>query len=75
VELSGHSAKNWKSRSSVLASLYMSAMMHLGLMHEQVERRADLIGARQTIDTLGLLREKQRQSDLGGRYVSAQLPV
>jgi len=42
-----------------LASFYMTAMVQLGLMHEQGgQPRVDLIGARQTIDTLALLQEK-----------------
>ena len=44
-----------------LASLYMSAMMQLGLMHEEGgQPRVDLIGARQTIDTISLLAEKTK---------------
>ena len=44
-----------------MASLYMTAMMQLGLMHEQGgQPRVDLIGARQTIDTLSLLSEKTK---------------
>jgi hypothetical protein len=44
-----------------MASLYMTAMLQLGLMHEQGGApRIDLIGARQTIDTLGLLQEKTK---------------
>jgi hypothetical protein len=44
-----------------MASLYMTAMLQLGLMHEQGgEPRIDLIGARQTIDTLSLLSEKTK---------------
>jgi len=44
-----------------LASLYMTAMLQLGLMHEQGgEPRIDLIGARQTIDTLSLLSDKTK---------------
>jgi Domain of unknown function (DUF1844) len=43
------------------ASLYMTAMLQLGLMHEQgAEPRIDLIGARQTIDTISLLSEKTK---------------
>lgn len=62
VELSGHSAKELEvTLERFMASLYMSAMMHLGLMHEQGGApRVDLIGARQTIDTLGLLQEKTK---------------
>ncbi len=44
-----------------IASLYMSALMQLGLMHEQGGQPAvDLLGARQTIDTLGLLADKTK---------------
>jgi hypothetical protein len=62
VELSGHSAKELEMTfQRFMASLYMSAMMQLGLMHEQGgQPRVDLIGARQTIDTLSLLSEKTK---------------
>jgi hypothetical protein len=62
VELSGHSAKELEMTfERFLASLYMSAMLQLGLMHEESgQPRVDLIGARQTIDTLGLLSEKTK---------------
>jgi hypothetical protein len=62
VELSGHSAKELEMTfERFMASLYMSAMLQLGLMHEQGgEPRVDLIGARQTIDTLSLLSEKTK---------------
>ena len=62
VELSGHSAKELEiTFERFMASLYMSAMMHMGLMHEQGGApRVDLSGARQTIDTLGLLQEKTK---------------
>jgi len=44
-----------------LASLYMTAMLQLGMMHEQGQQpRIDIIGARQTIDTLSLLAEKTK---------------
>ena len=44
-----------------VASIYMTALMQLGLVHEQGgEPRADLIGARQTIDTLALLAQKTK---------------
>ncbi len=44
-----------------IASLYMTALMQLGLVHEQSgPPAADLIGARQTIDTLSLIAEKTR---------------
>jgi|SRR5208282_3418374 len=62
VELSGHSAKELEmSFERFMASLYMTAMMQLGLMHERGgQPGVDLIGARQTIDTLGMLAEKTK---------------
>ena len=62
VEQSGHSPKELEvSFERFMASLYMTAMLQLGLMHEQGGQPAvDLIGARQTIDTLGMLSEKTR---------------
>lgn len=44
-----------------VASLYMSAMMQLGLLREEGSQpRVDLFGARQTIDTLVILRDKTK---------------
>ncbi len=62
VELSGRSAKEFEMTfERFLASLYMTAMLQLGLMHQQGEQpRVDIIGARQTIDTLSLLAEKTK---------------
>ena len=62
VELSGRSAKEFEMTfERFLASLYMTAMMQLGLMHEQGgQPRIDIIGARQTIDTLALMAEKTK---------------
>jgi len=62
VELSGHSARELQMTfERFLASLYMSAMLQLGLMHEEGgQPRVDIIGARQSIDTLGLLQEKTK---------------
>ncbi len=62
VELSGHSAKGLEvSFEHFMASLYMTAMMQLGLMVEKGgQPSVDLIGARQTIDTLGMLAEKTK---------------
>lgn len=62
VELSGHSAKELEMNfERFMASLYMTAMMQLGLMHEQGgQPGVDLIGARQTIDTLGMIGEKTK---------------
>jgi hypothetical protein len=62
VELSGHSAKDFEMTfERFLASLYMTAMLQLGLMREQgAQPRVDIIGARQTIDTLSLIAEKTK---------------
>jgi hypothetical protein len=62
VELSGHSAKELEiTFERFMASLYMSAMMQMGMMHEEgAQPRIDLIGARQSIDTLGLLQQKTK---------------
>jgi|SRR5580658_818528 hypothetical protein len=64
VELSGHSAKDLEiTFERFMASLYMTAMMQLGLMRQQAEQpRVDLIGARQTIDTLSLISEKTKNN-------------
>ena len=44
-----------------LASLYMTALLQLGLVHEQgAQPQIDLMGARQTIDTIGLLKDKTK---------------
>lgn len=62
VELSGHSAKELEMTfERFMASLYMTAMMQLGMMHEEGgQPRLDLIGARQTIDTLSIVSEKTK---------------
>jgi hypothetical protein len=62
VELSGHSAKELEMNfERFMASLYMTAMMQLGLMHEPGgQPGVDLIGARQTIDTLSMIAEKTK---------------
>jgi len=62
VELNGHSAKDFEMTfERFLASLYMTAMLQLGLMREQgAQPRVDIIGARQTIDTLSLIAEKTK---------------
>jgi len=67
VELAGHSAKDLEMTfERFMASLYMTAMLQLGLMHEQGgDPRIDLIGARQTIDTLSLLAEKTKNNLTG----------
>jgi len=44
-----------------LGSLYMTALMQLGLAHEpNGQPRLDIVSARQTIDTVGLLAEKTK---------------
>src|SRR6266568_984981 len=62
VELSGHSAKELEMTfERFMASLYMTAMLQMGMMHEEGgQPRVDLIGARQTIDTLSLLSDKTK---------------
>jgi len=62
VELSGRDAKEFEMTfERFMASLYMTAMLQMGLMHQQGEEpRMDIIGARQTIDTLALLAEKTK---------------
>ena len=62
VELNGHSAEELEiTFERFLASLYMTGMLQLGLMQEQGRQpRLDLIGARQTIDSLSLLSEKTK---------------
>jgi hypothetical protein len=62
VELSGRSVKEFEMTfERFLASLYMTAMLQLGMAHEQGQQpRLDLLGARQTIDTLSLLAEKTK---------------
>jgi hypothetical protein len=62
VELSGRSAKEFEMTfERFLASIYMTAMLQLGLMQEQGgQPRIDIMGARQTIDTLSLLAEKTK---------------
>lgn len=62
AELSGISARDMEvSFERFLASLYMTGMVQLGLMHEQGgQPQLDLIGARQTIDTIALLSEKTK---------------
>ena len=62
VEMSGHSAKDFEiTFERFLASLYMTAMLQLGLMRQQGgQPQVDIIGARQTIDTLSLISEKTK---------------
>jgi hypothetical protein len=62
VELSGHSTKELEvTFERFMASLYVTAMMQLGLMHEQGgQPGVDLLGARQTIDTLSMVSDKTK---------------
>lgn len=62
VEMSGHSAKEFEiTFERFLASLYMTAMLQLGLMRQQGgQPQVDIIGARQTIDTLSLMSDKTK---------------
>jgi hypothetical protein len=60
-ELGGHAHELEMTFERFLASLYMTALLQLGLVHEQgAQPQVDLIAARQTIDTLGLLQEKTK---------------
>ena len=44
-----------------IAEIYMSAMLQLGLLHEQGQQpRVDLVGARHSVDTLVMIEEKTR---------------
>lgn len=62
VEISGHSSKELEiTFERFLASLYMTGMLQLGLMQEQGgQPQLDLIGARQTVDTLAMIGEKTK---------------
>ena len=62
AELGGISAKDMEiTFERFLASLYMTGMLQLGLMHEQgAPPQLDLMGARQTIDSLSLLSDKTK---------------
>ena len=57
-----HSAKDFEMTfEKFVASLYMSALMQLGLAAPQGEKpMVDLLGARQTIDTLAILQGKTK---------------
>jgi hypothetical protein len=64
VELSGRSAKEFEMTfERFLASLYMNAMLQMGMMRQQGQQpTVDIIGARQTIDTLSLVAEKTKNN-------------
>ncbi|HEV2112563.1 MAG TPA: DUF1844 domain-containing protein, partial [Terriglobales bacterium] len=61
-EKSGGETQNFEMTfERLVASLYMTAMLQLGLMAPEGEQpRADILGARSTIDTLGILNEKTK---------------
>ena len=61
-ELGGRRVQDFEMNfERFIASLYMSALMQLGLMHEQGgQAGVDLLGARSTIDTLGMLADKTK---------------
>jgi len=60
--IGGRTAKDFEvTFERFAASLYMSALVQLGLVHEQgAQPQVDLIGARQSIDTLGMIAEKTK---------------
>lgn len=57
-----HNAKDFEiSFEKFIASLYMTSLMQLGLAAPQgAKPEVDLIGARQTIDTLAMLKDKTK---------------
>lgn len=61
-KLGGRTAKDFEvTFERFVASLYMTALVQLGLVHEQgAQPQVDLIGARQTIDTLGMISDKTK---------------
>ncbi len=58
----GHRAQDFEMNfEKFIASLYMSALMQMGMAApEGGQPRVDLMGARQTIDIVGLLQEKTK---------------
>jgi len=62
VELSGHSAKEMEMTfERFMASLYMTAMLQLGLMQEERgQPRIDLLGARQRLTLSACWRKRPR---------------
>jgi hypothetical protein len=58
----GHRAQDFEMNfEKFIASLYMSALMQMGMAAPQGgEPQVDLMGARQTIDIIGLLQEKTK---------------
>ena len=62
IAAAGHPTEGFQvTFEHLLSSLYMTALMQLGMMHpEGTQPHLDLIGARSTIDTLALLEQKTR---------------
>lgn len=58
----GRTAKDFEVNfERFVASLYMTALVQLGLVHEQgAQPQVDLMGARQTVDTLGMIATKTK---------------
>ena len=60
-ELGGRARELEMTFERFVASLYMTALLQLGLVHEQgAQPQVDLLSARQTIDTLGILQDKTK---------------
>lgn len=60
-ELGGRARELEMTFERFVASLYMTALLQLGLVHEQGgQPQVDLLAARQTIDTLGILQDKTK---------------
>lgn len=60
-ELGGRARELEMTFERFVASLYMTALLQLGLVHEQgAQPQVDLLSARQTIDTLGILLDKTK---------------
>jgi hypothetical protein len=61
-ELGGRAPQDFQvTFERFLASLYMSALMQLGMLREEGGRpQVDIIGARQTIDTIELIADKTK---------------
>ncbi len=56
-----------------IASLYMSALMQLGLVHEQgMQARPDIMAARQTIDTISIIADKTKGNLTAGEELLVQ---
>jgi hypothetical protein len=73
-EKTGRAAQDYEMTfERLVASLYMTAMLQLGLMAPEGEQpRADIMGARQTIDTLAVLNEKTKGNLTGSEQSMLQ---